>query len=99
MVTRGTRDGAARRAGRGGARDRVLDAYETLLIEEGPAAATLDAVAAAADVSKGGLLYHFASKDALVDGLLGRLTERSAADADAIASSPDGAVAYYVRTS
>jgi len=46
------------------ARDRVLDAYETLLIESGPAATTLDAVAAAARVSKGGLLYHFASKDA-----------------------------------
>ena len=43
------------------ARDRVLDAYETLLIESGPGATTLDAVAAAADVSKGGLLYHFAS--------------------------------------
>lgn len=81
------------------ARDRVLDAYETLLIEHGPAAATLDGVAAAAEVSKGGLLYHFASKDALATGLLDRLRERSAADADAIRTAPDGAVAYYVRTS
>lgn len=81
------------------ARDRVLDAYETLLIEHGPGSATLDAVAAAAEVSKGGLLYHFASKDALVTGLLGRLRERSAADADAIRTAPDGAVAYYIRTS
>ena len=81
------------------ARDRVLDAYETLLIEHGPAAATLDAVAAVAEVSKGGLLYHFASKDALVTGLLDRLLTRSAADAEAIRSAPDGAVAYYVRTS
>lgn len=81
------------------ARDRVLDAYETLLIEQGPAAATLDGVAAAAGVSKGGLLYHFASKDALVNGLLDRLRDRSAVDADAIRSAPDGAVAYYVRTS
>lgn len=82
-----------------GARDRVLDAYETLLIEHGPGSATLDAVAAAAEVSKGGLLYHFASKDALVTGLLDRLRARSAADADAIRTAPDGAVAYYVRTS
>ena len=81
------------------ARDRVLDAYETLLIEAGPAAATLDAVAAGAGVSKGGLLYHFASKDALAAGLLDRLQERSAADAEAIRTAPDGAVAYYVRTS
>jgi AcrR family transcriptional regulator len=81
------------------ARDRVLDAYETLLIEHGGAAVTLDAVAAAAGVSKGGLLYHFASKEALATGLLDRLRERSAADAQAIRTAPDGAVAYYVRTS
>jgi len=81
------------------ARDRVLDAYETLLIEAGPAAATLDAVAAAAQVSKGGLLYHFASKDALAAGLLQRLRERSAADADAIRTAPEGGTAYYLRTS
>ena len=81
------------------ARDRVLDAYETLLIEAGPGAATLDAVAAAAKVSKGGLLYHFGSKDALVAGLLARLRERSAADADAIRAAADGATAYYLTTS
>jgi AcrR family transcriptional regulator len=81
------------------ARDRVLDAYETLLIDHGPAAATLDGVAAAAGVSKGGLLYHFASKDALAAGLLDRLRDRSAADADAIRTAPDGAVAFYLRSS
>jgi AcrR family transcriptional regulator len=82
-----------------GARDRVLDAYETLLIEDGPAAATLDAVAAAAGVSKGGLLYHFASKDALATGLLDRLRDRSAADAAAVRAAPEGAAAYYLHTS
>jgi AcrR family transcriptional regulator len=81
------------------ARDRVLDAYETLLIEHGGAAVTLDAVSAAAGVSKGGLLYHFASKDALTAGLLERLRERSVADADAIRSAPDGSVGYHLRTS
>jgi AcrR family transcriptional regulator len=81
------------------ARDRVLDAYETLLIEAGPAATTLDAVATAAGVSKGGLLYHFASKDALAAGLLARLAERSAADAEAIRTAAEGAVAYYLATS
>lgn len=77
----------------------MLDAYETLLIEHGASGTTLDAVAAAAAVSKGGLLYHFASKDALAEGLLTRLRERSAADAHDIRSAPDGATAYYVRTS
>jgi AcrR family transcriptional regulator len=39
---------------------------------DGPQALTLDAVAAEAGVSKGGVLYHFASKRALIDGLIGR---------------------------
>ena len=37
------------------------------------ARATMDATARAAGVSKGGLLYHFASKDALEAGLIERL--------------------------
>ena len=53
-------------------RDRLLDAFETLLVSAGSRAATLDAVAAEAQVSKGGLLYHFHSKDELVDGMLSR---------------------------
>ena len=81
------------------ARDRVLDAYESLLLDHGPGSATLDAVAAAAEVSKGGLLYHFASKDALAGGLLDRLRERSARDAELMRTDPDGPVSYYLRTS
>jgi Transcriptional regulator len=34
---------------------------------------TLEAVAARANVSKGGLLYHFPSKDALVLGMVSRI--------------------------
>lgn len=83
----------------GPARDRLLDAYETLLIEQGPGAATLDAVAAGADVSKGGLLYHFSSKESLIAGLLDRLRARSTTDSELMRSDPDGAVAYYLRTS
>lgn len=88
-----------RRNAAGTARDRVLDAYETVLIEQGPSGATLDAVAAAAGVSKGGLLYHFSSKESLADGLLARLRERSATDAELMRADADGAVAYYLRTS
>ncbi|NRG41831.1 TetR family transcriptional regulator [Rathayibacter sp. VKM Ac-2804] len=81
------------------ARDRVLDAFEALLIDQGERAATLDAVAKAAGVSKGGLLYHFPSKDALVDGLVGRLDDRLAEDIDRIRTSDEGVVPYLIRTS
>jgi len=57
------------------ARLRVLDAAEALLLEGGPAALVLEAVAERAGVSKGGLLYHFANKEALVDGLVQRMLD------------------------
>ena len=44
-----------------GARERILDAAESVVIEQGVTGMTLDAVAARAKVSKGGLLYHFPS--------------------------------------
>ena len=37
---------------------------------------TLDAVAQRAEVSKGGLLYHFPSKEALLQAMLARLCDR-----------------------
>ncbi|MEC3958008.1 TetR/AcrR family transcriptional regulator [Nocardia sp. CDC153] len=60
-----------------GTRDRILDALETLLLDKGLSQVTLENVAATAGVSKGGLLYHFKSKDALIAGLLRRVGERA----------------------
>ncbi|CAM3946677.1 TetR/AcrR family transcriptional regulator [Tsukamurella strandjordii] len=81
------------------ARAKLLDAYVRILIEHGERAATLEAVAAEAGVSKGGLLYHFGSKDALVEGLIGRLDELVDDDVELMRAAPEGAVDYYVRTS
>ena len=80
-------------------RDRILDAFESLLVGLGSRGATLDAVAEDAGVSKGGLLYHFPSRDDLVVGMLERLREMGAKDAETMRSAPQGAVAYYVETS
>ena len=81
------------------AKDRILDSFADSLIKEGERAATMDAVAAAAGVSKGGLLYHFPSKEAMVEALCQRLAELTAADAEQINGAPEGAARYYVRTS
>lgn len=54
-------------------RDRLLDSAEAVLTEHGSHGLTLAAVAAHAGVSKGGLLYHYASKDALITALIERL--------------------------
>ena len=53
-------------------REDLLDAAVAVIRRDGARALTLDAVAAEASVSKGGLLYHFATKRALIDGLLER---------------------------
>ncbi len=81
------------------ARERILDSFESILISDGERSATMEAVAAAADVSKGGLLYHFPSKEALVDGLAERLEGLVARDREAMAADPEGSARYYVRTS
>jgi AcrR family transcriptional regulator len=52
--------------------DRILDAAERVLLKRGMYGLTLDRVAAEAGISKGGLTYTFASKEALCAALLDR---------------------------
>lgn len=56
-------------------RDRMLDAAEAVVVRQGIANLTLDAVAAEAGISKGGLLHHFPSKDRLVEHMVARCAE------------------------
>ena len=53
-------------------RARLIQAAIDLVVAEGAAHLTLDAVARAAQVSKGGLLHHFPSKEALLRGIAER---------------------------
>jgi AcrR family transcriptional regulator len=81
------------------AKERVLDAYQDILIEHGIGAITLEAVAARAEVSKGGLLYHFGSKEALLQGLIDRVGHLGVADLETARTAPEGVVRYYLRSS
>lgn len=56
-------------------RDALLDAAETVVMRQGIANLTLDAVAAEAGMSKGGLLHHFPTKDRLVEAMVTRTAE------------------------
>jgi AcrR family transcriptional regulator len=63
-----------------------LDAAAAVVHRDGAQALTLDAVAAEAEVSKGGLLYHFKSKHHLVEAMVERWMsefEREIGEADA----------------
>jgi AcrR family transcriptional regulator len=53
----------------------MLDAAETVVVRQGIANLTLDAVAAEARMSKGGLLHYFPNKDRLVEALVTRCAE------------------------
>lgn len=53
-------------------RERLLDAAVAVTRRDGAQSLTLDAVAAQAGVSKGGLLYHFKSKRQLLDAMVDR---------------------------
>jgi AcrR family transcriptional regulator len=53
-------------------RDRILDAVMKLIRDGGVHAVTLSAVCRLAKLSKGGLVHHFPSKDALIDAFLDR---------------------------
>ena len=81
------------------ARDALLDAYQATLLDQGQHATTLTVVAARAGVSKGGLLYHFASKEALAEGLITRMDALLDEDVAAMAAAQEGPSRYYVRTS
>jgi AcrR family transcriptional regulator len=59
----------------GSARERILEATERVITEVGAARLTLDGVAQAAGVSKGGLLYHFPSKESLLGALAQRYVD------------------------
>jgi AcrR family transcriptional regulator len=56
--------------------DRILDAAEEIIVETGGRHFTLDAVAERASVSKGGLVYSFATKDDLIAAALNREMKR-----------------------
>ena len=76
-----------------GTRDRILEAGYAIAGQSGVAAVTLEAVADRAGVSKGGLLYHFPSKEALVAGMVDGLCRSFAELAHAAARAdpePEG---------
>ena len=51
-------------------RTLLMDAAERIVVLQGVAKMTLEEVAREAKVSKGGLLYHFPSKEALIEGMI-----------------------------
>lgn len=78
-------------------RESLLVIAEDIVNAEGPQALTIDALAKAAGISKGGVQYSFASKDELIKGLVDRWTTQfDALVHDAENSSPTEFVRSYI---
>jgi AcrR family transcriptional regulator len=56
--------------------ENIVDAAMVIVREQGVARLTLDAAAKRAGLSKGGVLYHFKTKDDLIRGMVQRLIDR-----------------------
>lgn len=78
-------------------REAILDAYLDEIVDRGVGSVTLESVATRAGVSKGGLLYHFPSKQALTDGVAQRL--RDYTDANLALADDRGAARTFLETS
>jgi AcrR family transcriptional regulator len=81
-------------------RRRIVDAAEEVVLRHGVARLTLDAAAAQAGLSKGGVLYHFASRDALVAGMVERVIDQFDRDLEAAtedAGTPGSFTRAYLR--
>jgi AcrR family transcriptional regulator len=80
--------------------DLILTAAERVALRDGVLRLTVEAVAREAKLSKGGVLYHFATKESLVQAMLDRLIqycEQEIAQHQQNDAAPGGWTRAYVR--
>lgn len=86
-------------------RTQILEAAARVVEREGVKSVTFDSVAAEAGLTKGGLLYHFASRDDLVQAIHQHLADQweaqiaAAAGKPAHEATPTERLAAYTRVS
>ncbi len=71
-------------------RESILQAAEEIVAKRGPAHLTLETAASQAKVSKGGLFYHFRSKEALLEAMIRRAMELLKSEHTKVAESLTG---------
>ena len=78
--------------------DGLLDAAEAVVLSRGAHALTLDAVAATAGVSKGGLLHHYPSKEKLLGAMVCRIVTDWRQDFETVRAAQPPGPGRTVRT-
>lgn len=72
------------------ARDRILNAAQTLVTEHGFTGTSIESILSVADASKGAFFHHFESKDALGEALLRRYADSEAEFLDNLLARVEG---------
>jgi AcrR family transcriptional regulator len=97
-------DPPARTAGRTSrgvdTKERIIAAAEEVVLRDGVARLTLEAAAAEAGLSKGGVLYHFPTRDSLVAAMVDQIIGEFDRDIEANMTGGDGAgrfIRAYIR--
>lgn len=78
-------------------KQKLLDAATTIIMDNGVHQLTLDEVAKTAGVSKGGLLYHYPSKEALLTAIVERLQQEENELYESLQREGFGPVEAFVR--
>ena len=78
-------------------RRALLDAAAAIAVDRCFAAVTVQAVAAAAGVTKGGLFHHFANKQALIEGMFADRLDQFDAEIDAAMAADPGGRGHFTR--
>ena len=78
-------------------RNVILDAAETVVATMGVATLTFDEIARVANVSKGGVLYHFPTKEALTEAMIERFISRFDTAVDEAAASDGAPIGRNIR--
>lgn len=76
----------------------ILAAANAIVRASGPAGLTLAEAARKAGVSKGGLLYHFGSKDALITGMIDHALHTFDRDVEELAAQEPAGPGQWLRT-
>lgn len=81
-----------------GTKSAILDAANRIVREKGAEHLTLELTAAEAGISKGGLLYHFPTKEALIQGMILDYLERFSRDYEQIARADPQTAGSWTRS-
>jgi AcrR family transcriptional regulator len=80
-----------------GTKRRIIDAAEEVVLRDGVARLTLDAAAAEAGLSKGGVLYHFPARDDLVAAMVDKIIEEFDEDMERHLEDDDEGAGSFTR--